>query len=939
MSDQEAYINFSIQKTPGKFDLKPLENTDNNLVIAVISQDYLTGNINDYTNRKLQVLRFQTEEWFKKSGHVEGLGNFFKTKLPNDEDQYRDQYWNSNHYHNKSTSKYTSIPLEVLYDRRRLEILIIPLSAVTKINYDPTKREIQAYLDKTCQRFRDEAIYSETYPLQRLIEPIIYDEHNLKLITNLEKIRPDHLKSQPVAIPIYRKYLFIRLVATNNQPRSSTEYPDNHTCLIVRVSLNKVTLQAFQNWKEIVDSTHGRTLKNQEIDKEVQDRHYNPTLNIHGHNAELRSSTAGGNTKKLRCPFTGNIIDPKKGDHYYLCLDCGLIMDVKILFQDHQMWLPACKAAKNKRDSSNRKLDITKLKGTEFMPLSTGKDHKFGEAPGFFEGIFKNEKGRKDDFCLHTGQRLKNKNKGSGFLKCTICGEKCLTEFKDSAVASCGLELLGGTEVPAYAPIGGPLGGPDSTILQDVESSEWSESSSGRSTPRNTFKQSALHSCRSNISKKSFFNEASSRQKITRQKSLIRAFDPNQNLTLANFKGHKILGQGAYGSVISCTVNNSRTQVALKIMNKKAYFGNHRLGLPQDALNEDLVMKICKEAHSERRKEENEILNVPNMFQSWQDSKRLYIAMESLPMGSLHHFCYKAQEYKGKQNLNFCLYYGTEIARGLTFLNQNGIAHRDLKLENVALDKHGHARLIDFGLVAVDLLEPDSTTDSIVGTYFYQSPEMLQGRHSWETDWWSLGCVIYEMNHNSKLYVGNTRPEVRAKILNFTVSHTLAKEMINEEIVDLLIGSNSKTEKSKREVSKRSIQKRPYLLDKNRRTRLAWRPDNEKRLGQPLDTNEFFLKGKELIESQAHPPISAKYVLEVSLKERLSSRDGECNNENEDSTLDEESFLFNNIPGNSSENLREQTKTNENGCCIPSDRHVPSVHRKEDIQLAEFGKF
>ena len=67
--------------------------------------------------------------------------------------------------------------------------------------------------------------------------------------------------------------------------------------------------------------------------------------------------------------------------------------------------------------------------------------------------------------------------------------------------------------------------------------------------------------------------------------------------------------------------------------------------------------------------------------------------MEHLPNNSLGYYCIESPDTKGAQSLDFCKYYGTEIARGLVFLNQSGIIHRDIKHDNVAIDKLGHARL------------------------------------------------------------------------------------------------------------------------------------------------------------------------------------------------------------------------------------------------------
>ena len=60
------------------------------------------------------------------------------------------------------------------------------------------------------------------------------------------------------------------------------------------------------------------------------------------------------------------------------------------------------------------------------------------------------------------------------------------------------------------------------------------------------------------------------------------------------------------------------------------------------------------------------------------------------------------------------------------------------------LEKNGYIKLIDFGLAK--MLDQDGTAYTFCGTPEYMSPEMVtEGGHSFSTDWWSVGILIYEL--------------------------------------------------------------------------------------------------------------------------------------------------------------------------------------------------
>jgi eukaryotic-like serine/threonine-protein kinase len=150
---------------------------------------------------------------------------------------------------------------------------------------------------------------------------------------------------------------------------------------------------------------------------------------------------------------------------------------------------------------------------------------------------------------------------------------------------------------------------------------------------------------------------------------------------------------------------------------------------------------------------------------------------------------------KGPLPLDQVLKIGTEIAQALEKAHQQGIIHRDLKPANIMLTKAG-AKLMDFGLAKPGLAKPEisiaaqavgpftpstptmnlasltaavsplTQKGSIVGTFQYLAPELLQGGEAdARSDLFSFGCVLYEMITGRRAFEGKSQLSVFTSIL------------------------------------------------------------------------------------------------------------------------------------------------------------------------------
>lgn len=238
--------------------------------------------------------------------------------------------------------------------------------------------------------------------------------------------------------------------------------------------------------------------------------------------------------------------------------------------------------------------------------------------------------------------------------------------------------------------------------------------------------------------------------------SQLNEHDSSLTISEKQFEYTKLIGIGAVGKVWQVNHIKTKTSLALKVYEKSEI--RSREGL-NSILKERSLLSI---------------MNCPfvvNMRLAFQDKKKLYLGLD-LKMGGDLRFHLIRKRFR-EEEIKFIL---RCVVMALGHLRSIGVIHKDVKPENIVLDNNGYAFLTDFG---TSELIKDQNSFETSGTPGYMAPEVIcRQNHSFVSDYFSLGVILYEVIHNNRPYKGKTRQEIRESILSKQVS--INKETIPE---------------------------------------------------------------------------------------------------------------------------------------------------------------
>lgn len=213
-----------------------------------------------------------------------------------------------------------------------------------------------------------------------------------------------------------------------------------------------------------------------------------------------------------------------------------------------------------------------------------------------------------------------------------------------------------------------------------------------------------------------------------------------------------VLGQGGFATVFRARDHTLNRDVAVKVMDTA--------GAPSPSLAERFV----REAQTIARLEHP---NIVPIYEVGQPADLLYIVMRCVDGPSLRQLLGSTPNHR--LSIGDAARVARQVADALAYAHAEGVVHRDVKPDNILLDKRGQVLVTDFGIAKaaqVATAAQLTTEGMIIGTPQYMSPEQAAGDPvDGRSDIYSLGIVLYQMLSGFPPFDGDSSAKIIAQQL------------------------------------------------------------------------------------------------------------------------------------------------------------------------------
>ena len=252
-----------------------------------------------------------------------------------------------------------------------------------------------------------------------------------------------------------------------------------------------------------------------------------------------------------------------------------------------------------------------------------------------------------------------------------------------------------------------------------------------------------------------FNNKSKIRQYYSLEYETVKQFVQNIKKSIGYIKFSdiyeikQVIGKGKFGVVNLGIHKKSGKQVAIKIMNKASIKTTEDKELVRIEID---VLKLCHHP------------NIVRLLDHLENNEYIFIVMEYIEGGTLRQYFKKKKFNFSERQASNIMY---QIVSGIKYLHQYGIAHRDLKPDNIMITQQndfGIIKIMDFGLSKI--LSPKEKMVDGYGSLSYVAPEvLLRTPYNKEVDIWSMGVILFYMLSGHLPFKGKKEEEVANKIV------------------------------------------------------------------------------------------------------------------------------------------------------------------------------